>query len=690
MDAVRHRHISWLLRLPFGCLLFGCLLLGGPLFGGPLLGCSSPSDIGATSAPNVYGEDDRADWYEPSVRLSADEGARLSQLGADTVGMFVRDRHVRIADPSAVLLCGSNVSDYPTGSEDGCFTRTLAWNVWSRSEFGDDVVPLCEDEPFVLQPSIGRCSGTLIAEDLVLTSGHCIDEDDDVETSVFVFNWRYTRDAGPGNLDYRPIPGGREMAFWVEQPAPGLVPLTRADVYHAVEAHFVLERASRMRPSGSSTNSTLRDYAVVRLDRPVALPRRPAPLRYDLAALPTATPLVVASFGKGLPLKTDDGAVVVDSWYCDPNFNPALTCNLHDAYSGGSGGGLFLRDGTLVAAHRGSATDYVYDEAGDCYRSRVVPDPVPFNDFPASAHLVAHAVDDFCQHGFAPDSELCAELTFREPTAVGCADGAIHGVGESVCCQRACTVDADCAVAGWGGGCADGACRREARCFSGELWERDACGRPAFRTEGSSDACVDPGDRCATAEPLAAMNQRIPLSLAGFRNRSEASCGGAFGPDRNYRLELSEPFDVRFEIDGNANGWILELRGPGDCSAAEVTCRVGDAQADPSFEGRLEPGSYVLTVDTQATAELRAATWDAEPTLALEFRPIVSPPDAGVDASVDAAVPDASVVDGGVDAMAPPMSDDGGGCACGLGPDRPMGAWPIVLAFGLVIARRRR
>ena len=196
-----------------------------PLISFLLAGCVGPvdDDVGAAAWPNVYGDDDRRDWYEPSPTLSEAQAARFQAIGAETVGMFVRDRHVRLDDPEQILLCGSNRSDYPAGAaEDDCYTRTLDWSVFGSSEFGDDELPLCADEAYALQPIIGRCSGTLIGEDLVLTAGHCFDEDDDAETSVFVFNWRYEAPGTDGFYERRPTPE-RSVAYQTRNPTTRFV-----------------------------------------------------------------------------------------------------------------------------------------------------------------------------------------------------------------------------------------------------------------------------------------------------------------------------------------------------------------------------------------------------------------------------------------------------------------------------------
>ena len=48
---------------------------------------------------------------------------------------------------------------------------------------------LCDDERFFSQPTPGFCSGTLIAPDLILTAGHCMNNPNGCAGTVFVFNY---------------------------------------------------------------------------------------------------------------------------------------------------------------------------------------------------------------------------------------------------------------------------------------------------------------------------------------------------------------------------------------------------------------------------------------------------------------------------------------------------------------------
>ena len=47
---------------------------------------------------------------------------------------------------------------------------------------------LCKNEKFLNQPSGANCTGFLIAEDKLLTAGHCVSFDSDCEEFYWVFD----------------------------------------------------------------------------------------------------------------------------------------------------------------------------------------------------------------------------------------------------------------------------------------------------------------------------------------------------------------------------------------------------------------------------------------------------------------------------------------------------------------------
>ncbi len=52
-------------------------------------------------------------------------------------------------------------------------------------------LPLCPEEDFTMEPSVGDCSGFLIAPDLILTAGHCVGSKYDCRKAKWVFDYSY-------------------------------------------------------------------------------------------------------------------------------------------------------------------------------------------------------------------------------------------------------------------------------------------------------------------------------------------------------------------------------------------------------------------------------------------------------------------------------------------------------------------
>ena len=181
---------------------------------------------------------------------------------------------------------------------------------------------LCSSEPYRNQPTAAFCSGFLVDRDIVATAGHCVPADG-CDGTAFVFDYKML-DSGTPKMVLEP-----ENVYFCE----------------AVVGH---------RMSGGV------DYALVRLDRPVA-GRQPVEIRRT-GRVPDRAPLVMVGHPSGLPQKIAGGARVRDN-----SASSHFVANT-DSYGGNSGSPIFNAntqevEGILV---RG-VTDYV--RQGDCYVS---------------------------------------------------------------------------------------------------------------------------------------------------------------------------------------------------------------------------------------------------------------------------------------------------------------------------------
>ncbi|MFA5137968.1 MAG: serine protease [Elusimicrobiota bacterium] len=190
-----------------------------------------------------------------------------------------------------------------------------------------EFVDLCPGEPYLGQNTGAFCSGSLVAEDLVMTAGHCVKSDEHCKGSIkFVFGFRAGKEGQP----------------------PGSVPSD--DVYSCASlVDRKLERAGV-------------DYALVKLDR---APKGRTPLRIRRTGKPpVGAPLTVIGHPVGLPTKISGGASIRKN-----DEGGYLVGNL-DTYGGNSGSAVINTvtgevEGILV---RGE-TDFVYDEKNKCAKS---------------------------------------------------------------------------------------------------------------------------------------------------------------------------------------------------------------------------------------------------------------------------------------------------------------------------------
>lgn len=488
---------------------------------------------------------------------------------------------------------------------------------------------LCAGERFEDQPSAASCTGVLIDDDLVATAGHCFDEASDCGDRSFVFNWFYESD--------------------------GVFPtLTQDNVYGCQEV--LVQRDDMM---------TRDDYAIVRLDRPVAPQFKPVALRYGTEEIALDTPVVLIGHGAGLPMKIDDGGTVVD-------FEGRYFETTVDAFGGSSGAPVLDMNGTLLGIHVRGPTDYVDDPGGMMCQVENMLAQTGAGD--ADETLVGIAIQALCALEDV-DTPLC-DGTADDTICVDACDCPVgtscEVIDGNITCSATCTMDEQCAD---GFACLGGRCTPSLGCHGGDVWERDICSRPTAFSEacGADEICdlgacipAPPGDTCALAEDLIVTNRFIPVNIVdgSYRNLYQGTCG-AFGPDRVWRLNVDR--ETTLQVSARHMGYRIHIRD-GDCEdvGAEIACSLDTNR--PRLEVDLTPGTYYVFLDAQTFTNMETT---------VDF--LFDIPDAGAPEPDAGMAPDAG------------MEMEDGGCGCRVGaPDRNGGAWALGLVLLGLLWRRRR
>ncbi|HAT71514.1 MAG TPA: hypothetical protein DCS63_01700 [Elusimicrobia bacterium] len=229
----------------------------------------------------IYGSDGRLDFFQVT----------------DPVQRRVMDSAVSLFKSPPSLVC------------DGEYCRFGGWIL------GTEARRMCPGERFFTQKTAAFCSGTLIAPDLVLTAGHCMEAAGEEAGRCFLTKFIF----------------GHSIA--VDGDQPGLIRVS--EIYSC--------KGKVLFAFGEG-----RDYAVLRLDRPVTGHK---PAQVDFSPARAGTEIFTIGGPYGLPLKVLGGGVIrsVDA------ARGVMYTNL-DSSGGNSGGGVFSAvTGKVVGLHVASA-----------------------------------------------------------------------------------------------------------------------------------------------------------------------------------------------------------------------------------------------------------------------------------------------------------------------------------------------
>ncbi len=211
------------------------------------------------------------------------------------------------------------------------------WFDTSKAEFEDlmtfgqkvedvDGIALCEEERFKDQLSPGNCSGFLVADDILVTAGHCIMNDVQCKENEWVFDYKID-DEGKYSLKSSDVYSCQKVLAWQNDFISGF------------------------------------DYSIIKLTKKV---KGRSPLKFrESGKIEDNTGLMVIGYPYGVSAKVATGASV--KYNVDENYFMADL----DTLAGNSGSAVFnektgLVEGILV---RGE-DDFEYDEDRECFKSK--------------------------------------------------------------------------------------------------------------------------------------------------------------------------------------------------------------------------------------------------------------------------------------------------------------------------------
>jgi hypothetical protein len=242
----------------------------------------------------IYGEDNRVEVFEASAHQQ-----NLARSSAVMISSKKLRRNPR--KPGVVQIDQTSLSEWlenPSSESHPTDLKNFISMSTARIVLKENV-KFCQEVRYTSQPSVGACSGFLIAPDLLLTAGHCGGLPTFCSDYQWVFGYQidpFTKKAGL-NVDEQDVYGCKKIIASTLSLGLGL------------------------------------DYTLVQLDRKVTN-REPLEIQND-NKIQLNTPLFVIGSPSGLPLKVAGGAKV------RKNDHPFFFVSTLDTFSGNSGSGVF-------------------------------------------------------------------------------------------------------------------------------------------------------------------------------------------------------------------------------------------------------------------------------------------------------------------------------------------------------------
>ncbi|MGB1037743.1 MAG: ankyrin repeat domain-containing protein, partial [Bacteroidia bacterium] len=282
------------------------------------------------------------------------ESFPFGEIGDTSRGVFGADDRIEATDAfgyadyvraTAVMVPKKEVSG----------DKIYGYSLRDRLKFIYKTDKFDENVKFLDQPTCGSCTGFLIAPDILVTAGHCIETMEKANDYVWVFD--YTTDKHHNSKrKYVTIPVKDQYT-----------------VKEIITAKY-----------GKLSNMT--DYSVLRLDRKTD--REPYRFRTS-GKIGLFNDVYMIGSPTGLPLKMADNAYVVS------NTKEKWFKNNLDGFPGNSGGPVFNKTGFIEGIHvRGAVEekhskltgDYYYDKDCDCVKT------VEFNSAYSTGGSQAHRI----------------------------------------------------------------------------------------------------------------------------------------------------------------------------------------------------------------------------------------------------------------------------------------------------------